>query len=245
MRVLFIVHEQFEAPGAIEAWALERGNDLSVCRLYAGERLDEAPAAELLVVMGGPQSPDTTTVECPHFDSHGEQELIRRQIESGRGVIGVCLGAQLLGQALGARFEDSPETEIGNFTITLTAEGRRDELLADVPDELEAGHWHSCMPGLTNSSVVLASSRGCPRQIVRYGPLAYGLQCHLEFTAELVDGLIENSASDLELHAGSRFVQGPTRLRANSYVEMNRALVGFLDRFALRLADSVGTVAAA
>ncbi|WP_439952646.1 glutamine amidotransferase-related protein, partial [Escherichia coli] len=71
-------------------------------------------------VMGGPQDPATTLEECMYFDSKGEQALIASAVKTGKAVIGICLGSQLIGEALGAPFAHSPEKEIGKFPITLT-----------------------------------------------------------------------------------------------------------------------------
>ena len=74
MQIHFIVHEVFEAPGAYLHWAQARGYGISWSRVYAGDRLPEnANAFDMLVVLGGPQSPRTTLSECPWFDSHAEQ----------------------------------------------------------------------------------------------------------------------------------------------------------------------------
>lgn len=233
MKVHFVVHEAFEAPGAYETWARDRGYATGFSRVYAQEPLPRSAAGiDLLIVMGGPQSPATTLAECPHFDAAGERALIGQCIAAGKAVVGVCLGAQLIGEALGARHERSPETEIGVFPITLTAEGRADGKLAHFGDTLPVGHWHNDMPGLTKDAVVLARSAGCPRQIVAYGRLVYGFQCHMEFTREVVELLIAASESDLSALAGRRFVQQPAALRANDYHAMNRTLVGFLDQLA-------------
>src|SRR5262249_25394743 len=144
---------------------------------------------DLLVVMGGPQSPTTTPAECPHFDAAAECDLIVRCVRARKAVVGVCLGAQLIGTALGAQHEASPEKEIGKFPITLQPHPK----FAGFGDMLDVGHWHSDMPGLTEGAVVIARSAGCPRQIIEYGDLVYGFQCHMEFTPEVVELLIAAS----------------------------------------------------
>ena len=111
-------------------------------------------------------------------------------------ILGICLGAQLIGEALGASFEHSPNKEIGLFPITLTKDGQQDSHFSDFPKIFNVGHWHGDMPGLTNESKVLATSEGCPRQIIRYAPTIYGFQCHFEFTLEAIDGMIKNSAHE-------------------------------------------------
>ena len=99
MKVHFIVHEAFEAPGAYETWVRERGHEAAYSRVYAHEPLPASIAdIDLLVVMGGPQSPSTTREECPHFDAAAEQALIAACAAAGKAVVGVCLGAQLIAQ---------------------------------------------------------------------------------------------------------------------------------------------------
>ncbi|MGP6462076.1 glutamine amidotransferase-related protein [Pseudomonas parakoreensis] len=231
MNVHFVVHEAFESPGAYETWVRERGHEASYSRVHAFEAL---PASveniDLLVVLGGPQSPATSKEECPHFDAAAECDLIARAINAKKAVVGVCLGAQLLGEALGAAHGHSPEKEIGNFPITLTEAGKGNAKVAHFGDALDVGHWHNDMPGLTAQAKVLAVSEGCPRQIVEYGDLVYGFQCHMEFTAEVVERLIAASAEELAAALDRRLVQQPAALRTNAYEQMNLKLFEFLDK---------------
>lgn len=230
MRVHFIVHEAFEAPGAFVPWAQTRGYDIGYSRVYQGDRLPDGPGGiDLLIVMGGPQSPETTREECPHFDAKDEQRLIRQCIDAGAAVIGVCLGSQLIGEALGAPHGHSPEKEIGAFPITLTGASQANPKFAHFGKSAVVGHWHNDMPGLTPEAQILAFSEGCPRQIVEYAPLVYGFQCHLELTPEVVELLIVASGPELEAAKERRFVQQPDALRANDYTQMNALLRQFLD----------------
>ncbi|MEG1054909.1 MAG: hypothetical protein RSF79_23060 [Janthinobacterium sp.] len=231
MKVHFIVHEAFEAPGAYGTWVRERGHEATYSRVYAHEPLPASIAdIDLLVVLGGPQSPSTTREECPHFDAAAEQALIAACAAAGKAVVGVCLGAQLIGAALGAPHAHSPEKEIGKFPIMLTADGKANGKFAHVGDVLETGHWHSDMPGLTGNAKVIAYSEGCPRQIVEYGNLVYGFQCHMEFTPEVVELLIAASEAELATLASHRYVQQPAILRAHDWQAMNGQLFIFLDR---------------
>ncbi|WP_121711838.1 glutamine amidotransferase [Streptomyces sp. E5N91] len=233
MRVHFIVHEAFEAPGCYEKWAHDRLHTVTYSRLHVGERLPATPdRIDLLVVMGGPQSPATTTAECPHFDAVREMALIADCAAAGKAVVGVCLGAQLLGEALGAPSLPSPEPEIGSFPVTLTEAGLRHPLFHGFDETFDSGHWHHDMPGLTADATVLAASPGCPRQIVAYGRLLYGFQCHMEFDPDIVNGLIASAEKELALLEGRPFVQVPERLRSNDHCEANHLLELFLDRLA-------------
>ncbi|MGI5458677.1 glutamine amidotransferase-related protein [Streptomyces sp. CA-249302] len=238
MRTHFIVHESFEAPGAYEDWARARGHEISHSRVHEGDPLPRsADGIDLLIVMGGPQRPSTTTEECPHFDAAAEKALIAACVAADRAVIGICLGAQLVGEALGAAFDSSPNTEIGSFPVSLTDAGREHPFLAGLGDTFDTGHWHNDMPGLTADATVLATSAGCPRQIVGYSRYVYGFQCHMEFTPACVEALIEHSEKELATFADRPYVQQPDQLRANDYTEMNAKLMTFLDRLA---ADHTG-----
>ena len=233
MHIHFIIHEHFEAPGAYEIWGKNRGCSMSYSRVYQGDPLPEdLQSTDLLIIMGGPQSPATTLQECPWFDAQAEIRLIGRAIEAGKTVIGVCLGSQLIGEALGAAFCHSPEKEIGKFPVRLTDAGKANPLFKDFGHELNVGHWHNDMPGLTPQAKVLAYSEGCPRQIVQYGERVYGFQCHMELTPEVVELLIEHSPNDLRRAAEFRFVETAEKLRSHDYREMNQVLFSFLDKLA-------------
>ncbi|EHN8801395.1 type 1 glutamine amidotransferase [Enterobacter asburiae] len=233
MHIHFIIHEHFEAPGAYEIWGKNRGCSMSYSRVYQGDPLPEdLQSTDLLIIMGGPQSPATTLEECPWFDAQAEMRLIGRAIEADKTVIGVCLGSQLIGEALGAAFCHSPEKEIGKFPVRLTEAGKANPLFEDFGHELNVGHWHNDMPGLTPQAKVLAYSEGCPRQIVQYGERVYGFQCHMELTPEVVELLIEHSQNDLRRAAEFRFVETAEKLRSHDYREMNQVLFSFLDKLA-------------
>lgn len=231
MHIHFIIHEHFEAPGAYEIWGKSRGCSLSYTRVYQDEPLpEELESTDMLIIMGGPQSPATTLKECPWFDAQAEMRLIGRAIKAGKTVIGVCLGSQLIGEALGAAFCHSPEKEIGKFPVRLTNAGKTNPLFENFGGGLDVGHWHNDMPGLTPQAKVLAYSEGCPRQIVQYGERVYGFQCHMELTSEVVELLIEHSQNDLRRAGEFRFVETAEKLRSHDYREMNQVLFSFLDK---------------
>lgn len=230
MHIHFIVHEHFESPGACLHWAQDRGYTIGWSRVYAGDPLPaNADGFNMLVVLGGPQSPRTTLAECAYFDTHAEQNLIAQAIAAGRIVIGICLGSQLIGEALGAPVMQSPEKEIGHYPVTLSVEGLRDPNIAHFGPALVVGHWHNDMPGMTPTATVLAASEGCPRQIVKYGDRVYGFQCHMEFDAEVIERLITHSQEELEAAKGQRFIRSVQEMRSWDYREMNQKLWTFLD----------------
>lgn len=231
MNIHFIQHEIFEAPGAYLQWAESKGYNITFSKVYQQQALPiSVENIDLLIVMGGPQSPDTTQEECSHFNAKAEMSLIGRCIEADKAVVGVCLGAQLIGVALGARFERSPEKEIGVLPIQLTKDGVNDEKINHFGSTLPVGHWHNDMPGLTPESRVLATSTGCPRQIVAYSNLVYGFQCHMELTPEVIELLIAEEEDFLINNTTHQFVQKPNEIRNYDYNEMNEKLFLFLDK---------------
>ncbi|AWK02825.1 glutamine amidotransferase [Flavobacterium crocinum] len=231
MNIHIIQHETYEAPGAYLNWATERNYNVSFSKVYQNDKLpDDIDFIDLLIVMGGPQSPNTTLEEFPHFDALAEIALIQKCITAKKAVVGVCLGSQLIGEAYGSKFNHSPEKEIGVFPISLTEEGIKDEKINHFGSVLNVGHWHNDMPGLTKESKVLAVSEGCPVQIVSYSNLVYGFQCHMELTTEVVALLIESETDLLAKSKQYQFVQNPETILAYDYSEMNTKLFQFLDK---------------
>lgn len=230
MHIHFIQHEAFEAPGAYLQWAIQRQHTTSFSNVYQYDPLpQDCSTIDLLVIMGGPQSPDSSQQVYPYFDATAEITLIRQCIQAGKAVVGICLGAQLIGEALSATYESSPEKEIGVFTIQLTADGLKDKNIQHFGEEIAVGHWHNDMPGLTPEGKILAVSAGCPRQIVKYSDLVYGFQCHMELNSEVIELLIQ---AEKDLYVKSQqhtFVQTPEQIRSYDYTEMNNRLFQFLD----------------
>lgn len=161
MKIQCIIHADFEQPGVIRTWAQNHGFPINICRPFAGETLPHADAFDWLILMGGPQSPAEANI-YPYLND--EIELIKLALHADKMVLGFCLGAQLMGEAFGAKTEKSPHKEVGVFPVELTSEGKRDALLASLPAVFSVVHWHNDMPGLTQSSIILAKSEGCPRQ---------------------------------------------------------------------------------
>ena len=223
------MHESFEAPGAFEKWLGNNNHKVFYTRLYNGDEFPKDIDFDFLLIMGGPQSPATTLEECSHFDSKKEVDFIKKSIDADKYILGICLGAQMIGEVLGAKFEHSPNKEIGVFELSLTEYGKRDSNLSEFPEKFMVGHWHGDMPGLTEASQVLATSESCPRQIIRYSPKIYGFQCHFEFTSESIEGMIENNSHELD--DKKPYIENAESLRSHDYNSINQLLFQFLDKF--------------
>lgn len=218
------MHADFESPGIIVSWAKARGYQLTVVKPYRNESLPEISSFNFLIIMGGPQS----GTRCDEFlYLQNEIHLIKKAIQQNKIILGFCLGAQLIGEALGAAAARSPEKEIGVYPITLTQAGKTDALLEGMPQSFKVIHWHNDMPGLLTDSIVLAYSEGCPRQIVRYKQRVYGFQCHLEITLQGIETMISEVPNDLN---PSRFTQSKQQLLSQDYEIINHYMLEILDK---------------
>jgi GMP synthase (glutamine-hydrolysing) len=176
-------HVSYEGPGLIAAAASRRGLELRLCHTYRGESLPSPEELDGLVVMGGPMGV-ADTAEHPHLAREGE--LIAAMVGAGRPVLGVCLGAQLLAHALGARVYRGQRAEIGCGAVSLTGAGREDPVLGSTgAAALPVVHWHEDTFELPADASLLASSELFPNQAFRFGARAYGLQFHVEVEQEL------------------------------------------------------------
>lgn len=189
MHVHYLQHAVFEGLGSIAAWLEERGHSATAVHLYRGDPLPAPDAVEWLIVMGGPMGVYDDG-DCPWLAA--EREFIAGAIAGGRRVLGVCLGAQLMAAALGARVSSGACREIGWHSVYLTPEGRRSALFEGLPDAFEAFHWHSDSFAIPARALHAAYSRACAHQALVYGPRALGLQFHLETTAAAARDMLVN-----------------------------------------------------
>lgn len=170
-------HVEWEGPGLIAAEAQGRGLHTDIRRLDLGVGLPQPDDVEGLVVMGGPMGAYETD---KHPSLAAECNLITELVRRDCPVLGVCLGAQLLAQALGARVFPGHGPEIGFGFVELTAEGKRDALFGPNGPSVPVFHWHGDTFDLPEGSTLLASSTEYPHQAFRFGSCAYGLQFHIE-----------------------------------------------------------------
>ncbi|MBV8903028.1 MAG: amidotransferase, partial [Acidobacteriia bacterium] len=132
-------------------------------------------------------------------------------IESGRAVLGVCLGAQMIASAMGARVYAAAEKEIGWFPVSrVPAEG----LGALLPETFTPLHWHGETFDLPAGAVRLAQTDAVPNQAFQLGRTVIGLQFHLEATPLSVELLVENAAH--EIQSGKPFQQSPAAIVAQT-----------------------------
>jgi GMP synthase-like glutamine amidotransferase len=195
MHVLAFRHVPFEDVGRI-ASALEAcGIGIVYSDAFRGgdPPADWRSAAGLLF-MGGPMSAND---DLPFIRQ--EIALIQAARAEGRPVLGICLGAQLLARALGARVYPNPVKEIGWAPVYWTEVARQDRLFAGIESPETVLHWHGETFDLPEGAELLASSQACHHQAFRAGSNAYGIQFHLEVTPEMISAWCEEDANSTDI----------------------------------------------
>ena len=190
-KVLFIQHGDVDKPGLVAEVLAELSIELCVVHPYAGEPLPlDASSFDGLVLGGGGQS--AYEVELyPYLES--DCGLVRSALASQKPVLGLCLGAQLIARALGAKVQRAERKEIGFFPVTLTRDAAADPMAGELPGVFGAGHWHGDIFDVPDGSVRLASTALTPNQMFRHGQTCYGFQFHLEMTLALFEELVRDS----------------------------------------------------
>jgi GMP synthase (glutamine-hydrolysing) len=148
-----------------------------------------------LIVMGGPMGVYQTD-RYPWL--RDEMRLIEDAMKLKLPVLGVCLGAQILAAALGAKVDRNPSgKEIGWHPIRLSDSAKEDRLMRDLPATMTPFHWHGDIFDLPPGAVSLASSDKTPCQAFRMSDKAYGFQFHIEVTPDGVAAMADAFAKEL------------------------------------------------
>jgi len=191
-RVLVLQHEAFEGPGTLgEALS---GCELRVVCTFAGDPVPARLAEDGLVVLGGGMGVYEAD-RHPHLRE--EMSLLQDAVRSGRPVLGICLGSQLLAAALGAQVAKAPRKEIGWFEVDLLPGAADDALFAGASAPFAAFHWHGDAFALPAGAVPLAATAMTPLQAFRAGPRAWGIQFHLETDRQVLEAMLTSGAEEL------------------------------------------------
>lgn len=184
-------HVPFEGLGSIEGWLQASGAAIGYTRFFEDDPLPSLDTTDLIIVMGGPMSANDEG-NLPWL--RAEKQFIRDAIARDISVLGVCLGAQLIASAMGARVYRNHTKEIGWFSVrAVSAVGK----CFRFPQQSMAFHWHGETFDLPQGTVHLARSIACEHQAFQLKNNVIGLQFHLETTRESMLALIENCRDEL------------------------------------------------
>ncbi|MFN2309684.1 MAG: type 1 glutamine amidotransferase [Gammaproteobacteria bacterium] len=225
MNIHILQHVPFEGPASIRGWIERGGHAVGCTRLYAGDDLPRPELIDLLIVLGGPMG-------VHDIDAYPwlvpEKTFLRAVIGTDARVLGICLGAQLIADVLGARVYRNDAQEIGWFPVTRCAGAEATPFGAALPERFMAFHWHGDTFELPSGAVHLAESAACRQQAYAVGARILGLQFHLETTP--------GSARELIEHGGDERVAAPTIQSAEDmlaetahFAEINRLMFALLD----------------
>jgi GMP synthase-like glutamine amidotransferase len=207
MRMHCIQHVPYEDMAGIETWAKSKGHSTGRTLLFKGEELPLLGSFDWLVVMGGPMSAGD---EAKYPWLKAEKRFIRSAVATGKIVLGVCLGAQLLAEAMGGTVQKNRHKEIGWYPVSLTEDAKAHPIFQGLPPKFMAFHWHGDTFIPPPAARRIAFSEACGQQAFEIGR-AVGLQFHLECTKENIERLIENCSGDL---VKGPFVQDVSEIRA-------------------------------
>ncbi len=220
MRVLIVKNIAAEGPGTIEDFLRAENVPYSLIDLSKDEKTPAVDDFTHLVIMGGPMA----VYEMDHYPYlRDEARLIEQAVKANKHVLGVCLGAQMVAHALGARVYAGGKKEIGWYEVSLTPEGMKDPLMfrlaLDGRNSAQVFQWHGDTFDLPSGAVGLASSELYPHQAFRFSDRVYALQFHIEVTPLIVsDWLKDEKAVDLKtVDLDSKRIYQPYRGRAVNF----------------------------
>jgi len=219
MRAHYLQHVPFEGLGSIEPWLDANGYEITVTRLFEAGEFPDLSAIDLLVVLGGPMSVNDEM----RFDWLArEKRFVRNAVASGKPVLGICLGAQLIASALGSQVYPNGVKEIGWFPVCGVASSAHSTF--GFPRSMKVFHWHGETFDLPPGAVHIARSEVCENQAFQIGNSVVGLQFHLETTPASVLDIVSNCRDEL---TSARYIQTEAEIlsaKAETYRSINQMM---------------------
>jgi len=195
MNALIIQHIDIEGPGLIECCLNQGKTSYKILNLKPGIHFPKLDDFTHIVFLGGPMN----VYEEDRYPFLRDEDLfIKEAIQRGKSVLGICLGAQLIAKALGAKVFKAPIEEIGWYDVSLTKIGSNDPLFSNLPKKFPVFQWHEDTFEIPEKAKLLAISDPVLHQAFRYGENAYGLQFHLEVTRGMITKWMETYEEEFE-----------------------------------------------
>jgi GMP synthase (glutamine-hydrolysing) len=218
MQVLIIKNVFTEGPGTIADYLRAEKIPATLCDLSIGDVVPDPGPFTHLLIMGGPMAVYEMD-QYPYLKN--EARLIEEAIKANKHVLGVCLGAQMVAHALGARVYAGGQKEIGWHEIAITPDGMKDPLMSslalDGRSAAQVFQWHGDTFDLPAGAVRLASSDLYPNQAFRYADRVYALQFHIEVTPKIVFDWLKDEKGVEGVNAESNRLFEPYHMRAMNF----------------------------
>ena len=216
LRIHTFMHVPFEGLGCINQWITDNSHTVTYTKFYENNILPEITDIDWLIVMGGPMG---VYDDSQYTWLADEKAFIKKAIESGKVVLGICLGSQLIAEVLGAKVFPNTQKEIGWFNLSQTQEGRNHPLLKGLEKEFTVFHWHGDTFDLPTGSVRLFQSEITVNQGFLYSEKVLGLQFHFEVTADSLKDMVSNGLNEL---VENQFIHSASEILAQSlYIDSN------------------------
>lgn len=207
-RVHYIQHVPYEGVGYIQDWVKENNYHISATKMYEDYKFPDQQDFDMLVIMGGPMG---TYQEDSYPWLKDEKRFVKESIDKNKIVIGICLGAQIIANALGAEVYPNKEKEIGWLPISF-ADKESQDLFGSATLSPVVFQWHGDTFDLPQESKLLASSEACVNQAFLYKEKVLGLQFHFESTENSCADILNNS---LEKLVEGKYIQSEDYIRTN------------------------------
>lgn len=225
MRIHFIQHMPFEHPASIADWAAERNYTTTYTKVFEQAIFPSLDAFDMLVIMGGVMG----VYEEDKFSwMADEKKFISQSIASGKKVLGICLGAQFIAEALGSKVFPHRIKEIGWLPVEKVTPH---VLTHHLPATFTTFHWHGDTFTLPQNTVHLFRTKGCAQQGFVYDNRVAGLQFHMEVKEDLLNDMTEHERSEL---IKADYVQTEEELRLLTPAHINeqkKFMYAFLNAF--------------
>jgi GMP synthase-like glutamine amidotransferase len=207
MRIAVFKHVDFEGPAYIASWAKNKKFMLKEINLHKGEPLPGFDSFDMLVIMGGPMS----AVDYRNYPwLKKERDFVKKAIARGKFVLGICLGAQIMAAALGAKVKKNKNKEIGWFDVRLTPSAIKNSPLSGLGEKFKTFHWHGDTFTIPKAAKRLAVSRATKNQAFSYKDRALALQFHPEATKKSICSILKNCSNEIKT---SRYVMPENGIR--------------------------------
>ncbi|UCG79244.1 MAG: type 1 glutamine amidotransferase [Nitrospirota bacterium] len=225
MNIHYLQHVSYEGLEHIRTWADRHKCRIGSTRLFENEPMPDLYDTDWLIVMGGPMGVHDED-RFPWLIE--EKRLIEKAIRDNKTVLGICLGAQLIADVLGAGVRKNKYPEIGWYPVRATEAAERSYVFKAMAKEFLAFHWHGDTFDIPDGAIRMAESDGCPNQAFEYNKKVIGLQFHLESTRGSIDELIKNNSDDL---VEGKYIQDPQVMTraVNEIKIINQMLGAMLD----------------